>query len=31
MGGYEHTFKAEPEDALSVLVGLLGGLCPYAA
>ena len=31
MGGYEHTFKAEPEDALSVLVRLLGGLCPFVA
>jgi len=30
MGGYEHTVKAEPEDILSVLVGVLGRLYSYA-
>lgn len=30
MGGFEHTFKAEPKVALSVLVRLLGSVCSYA-
>ena len=30
MGSYKHTFEAEPEDAFSVLVGVLGCLYSFA-